>query len=810
MEDRRLETHVRVEDRSIARNIIFHYTPQFISGIDGHVSSDQPVPKGKTVLHTDGLGDLSARPVSWPVRDLTGFHPAGNPADFQRGISETFYGSSAVQLQGCTAGMHIHSYSSPVSGPCKYRLAQFLYSWPQEVFPWRYGSESRLCVGHYAAVPGSWVGDGSINYAYTVTAVLDVSTGKHLWIHMAQYDSRGNKMFVEIPTWWEEANSAIALGYYGGERYSSLMPTSHRATGQTWDDWRYYGLYISRDHLETMVNEANRRFRDLRLSADPDNYRLELFGIGPEMYTGGGVHGYMSMRIRDVWVFTWLSPWRHYRVMEKQLPRASSAPEVLQPRPCFGCTHPPRLLIITGESLGSRMAGPGIRAWEMACALAERFDVTLAAPGDPARSHPRLHVVGYEPDPFYPSLDSYVHNADVVLAMGSLFARTPRLWGLDKPTIVDLDDASELERLVRSTTIEQRHHVDLDVESVVHLSLESTIGDLFICASERQHDFWLGALLAAGRVNTVTYAQDPTLRRLIDVVPCGIPSQPPRKQRNVLRGVHSGIGPADKVVLWTEGLWEWCDPLTLVEALAEVLRVRDDVKLLFAAGRHFQPQTSSEMPIYAQTVARCRDLGLLDRHVFFIDQIPYDERGDYLVEADLGVSVHHPTIESRFASRTFLLDCVWASLPVIATTGDPGSDVIAARGLGRTVPPGDPASLAQAMLEMLEDTSLRDRPAGQVEADCCELSWMRAVEPVAAFLDRVAYAPDAIDAARKAAAARQTKVYIQQQSERIHSLEQGKQDLLEQMEKLRAHIEAIKQGRVMRLMSAVDRILGRS
>jgi flagellar motility protein MotE (MotC chaperone) len=129
--------------------------------------------------------------------------------------------------------------------------------------------------------------------------------------------------------------------------------------------------------------------------------------------------------------------------------------------------------------------------------------------------------------------------------------------------------------------------------------------------------------------------------------------------------------------------------------------------------------------------------------------------------------------------------------------------------LGRTVPPGDPASLAQAMLETLANDGLRDRMAGQVEAVRGQLSWMRAVEPVAAFLDRVAYAPDTIDAARKAAAARQTKVYIQQQSERIHSLEHGQQDLLEQVEKLRAHIEAIKQGRVMRLVSAVDRMLGR-
>ena len=48
-------------------------------------------------------------------------------------------------------------------------------------------------------------------------------------------------------------------------------------------------------------------------------------------------------------------------------------------------------------------------------------------------------------------------------------------------------------------------------------------GDFFICASEAQRDFWIGALHSRGRINPLTYADDPTLRRLIDVVPFGLP-----------------------------------------------------------------------------------------------------------------------------------------------------------------------------------------------------------------------------------------------------------------------------------------------
>ena len=478
--------------------------------------------------------------------------------------------------------------------------------------------------------------------------------------------------------------------------------------------------------------------------------------------------------------------------MQDQLAQELGVPDALQPH------HGSHLLVITHETVGPRMAGPGIRAWELARALSDRFDVTLAAPGEPARSHPDLRVVGYETDdPYYPGLDPYINNADVVLAMGSLFARIPRLRDLSKPAIVDLYDPFELEKLAQSPTVEEQYHVGMDVESVAHLRLEGAIGDFFICASERQRDFWLGTLLAAGRVNAATYVHDPTLRGLIDVVPFGIPSGPPRRRRNVLKGIHPGINSKDRVLLWNGGLWQWFDPLTLIAALVEVLRVRDDVKLFFAAGRHFDPGTVPEMPVYAQTVERCRELDLLDRHVFFGDWIPYDERGEYLSEADLGVSTHRPGLESRFASRTRLLDCVWADLPVVATAGDPVSDMIARRGLGQVVPPERPDLLAEVILSMLADDGLRGRVAQNAQAVRAELAWPRVVEPIAGFLERVAFAPDALTASRTAAESRRTVVQMEYMEAHVQHLEM-------ECDLLKDHLNDIRQGRVMRVLNAID------
>jgi len=507
----------------------------------------------------------------------------------------------------------------------------------------------------------------------------------------------------------------------------------------------------------------------------------------------------------------WLFPWRRYHVVQDQLVEELGVPKVLKPQ------HGSRLLVITHETVGSRMAGPGIRAWEMACALSDRFEVTLAARGKPERDHPGLRVVGFEvDDASYSDLDPYIDSADVVLAMGPLFTKVPQLRDLGKPAIVDLYDPFELEKLAQSHSISAHHHAGMDMESKVHLLLESAIGDFFICASERQRDFWLGTLLASGRVNTVTYAQDPTLRELIDVVPFGIPSMPPKKQRNVLRGKHPGIDCGDKLLFWNGGLWQWFDPLTLLDALADVLRVREDVKLYFAAGHHFDPDTVPGMPIYEQALERCRVLGLLDRHVFFGDWIPYDERGDYLLEADLGVSIHSPSLESRFASRTRLLDCFWAGLPVVVTSGDTLAEVVEEEGLGQVVPPQRPDLLAHAILDTLADEGIAARVAERAQRFFKLRTWRHVVEPIAAFLDRVAFAPDALEASRTAADARRIDTHVQNQADRIRHLEhqatvqtQRIATLEDDNQSLRDHIRAVSQGRVMRFMRAINIALGR-
>ena len=60
----------------------------------------------------------------------------------------------------------------------------------------------------------------------------------------------------------------------------------------------------------------------------------------------------------------------------------------------------------------------------------------------------------------------------------------------------------------------------------------------FSPASAEQRDYWLGALTAFGRLSPEAYADDRTLRRLIDLAPFGLSSAPPEHTRQVLKGAR--------------------------------------------------------------------------------------------------------------------------------------------------------------------------------------------------------------------------------------------------------------------------------
>src|SRR4051812_36936734 len=359
-----------------------------------------------------------------------------------------------------------------------------------------------------------------------------------------------------------------------------------------------------------------------------------------------------------------------------------------------------RIVVVSNDHVGSSMAGPGIRYLNFARELRGEGDVTLVVPFETD-----LEPDGFElvvADVWDPALMTpLTDGADAVVAQRLPVPTMRRLARTRTRRIYDLYAPLHIENLA----LDARQGADRQPAEASELNrLADAIvlrtGDAFVCASERQRDLWLGALLQAGRIDHDTFDRDSSLRGLIDVVPFGISPDPPVPAR-VLRGVVDGIGVDDRILVWPGGIWNWFDPVTVIDAVAELAARRSDVRLFFLGLRHPNP-TAPEMEAARRAVERAEALGLRGRAVFFNeDWVPYEERGAYLLEADLGVSAHFDDVESRFAFRTRLLDCFWAGLPVVTTSGDSMADLVERRSVGRTVPPRDVQAWADTLESLL-------------------------------------------------------------------------------------------------------------
>jgi glycosyltransferase involved in cell wall biosynthesis len=403
-----------------------------------------------------------------------------------------------------------------------------------------------------------------------------------------------------------------------------------------------------------------------------------------------------------------------------------------------------QVLLISNSVIGPEMSGPGIRCWEFARVLsvAPGLALTLATTPGVSACPP-----GGEPGfCLYAALDEgnlleLATQADVVIAPGAVVSLFPSLRGIQPPLVLDLYIPLMLEELQR-TRPESLAEQALVFDGLRRaLSAQVLAADFILCASEKQRDYWLGALSALGRVNPFTHRDDPTLRSLIDVVPFGLPAEPPRHTRQVLKGAFPGIDTNDKVLLWGGGLWDWLDTSTLLHAMASLRENRPDIKLFFMGVKHHNPQESQRRGA-RETMALASELGMTEKTVFFNDWVPYEERANYLLEADVGISLHRDHLESRFSFRTRFLDNLWAALPLIAARGDVLSQEVEKRGLGRVVEPGDVEGLVAAILEMVDRPNLREKYLPRFQKAAQAYVWTEVTRPLVAFCQLPHRAPD--------------------------------------------------------------------
>lgn len=401
-----------------------------------------------------------------------------------------------------------------------------------------------------------------------------------------------------------------------------------------------------------------------------------------------------------------------------------------------------RIAVATTDTLAARMAGPAIRAVQMATALAgDGHDVRLVTTATAVIDVPGVRVDVVD-DLGMAEVERW---CDVFVFQGFVLHRFPFLLRSEKVIVADIYDPFHLEQMEVSRDETPFRRRELVQASTAVLNEQLLRADFMLCASPKQRDFWLGHLAALGRVNPAVYDEDETLYKLIDIAPFGLPEHAPQRTRPAIKGVIPGIAATDKVVLWGGGIYNWFDPLTLIRAVHELEPAIPDLRLLFLGTKHPNPEVPA-MRMTGDARQLAADLGVAGRTVFFNDDwVEYDDRHNFLLDADVGVSTHFDHAETAYSFRTRILDYLWAGLPTVTTGGDALGDLIDAEDLGRTVPPTDVGALRDALAALLTDPTANAACRERIAAVAPRFRWSAALAPLLEFCRRPRRAPDLLD-----------------------------------------------------------------
>ncbi len=401
-------------------------------------------------------------------------------------------------------------------------------------------------------------------------------------------------------------------------------------------------------------------------------------------------------------------------------------------------TRRPHLLIVSNDVVDEKMAGPGMRYLELARALGKNVDVTLAVPSATSLQIDGLQLVRYwEERPA--SLQVLVENSDIALVSTYMVNKFPFLSATHTRLVVDLYDPTVLENLHYYLNEPMSSQQALNHHGIATTNQLLKLGDYFVCGNERQRDYWLGWLTAIGRVNPLNFQDDASLRKLIDVVGIGFPDRDLEPGNRLLRGVHPQIPSDARIVLWGGGIWNWLDPLTLIQAWPKVVQKHPTARLVFLGTRHPNPLVPvHEMAQRAQQLSA--EIGEKDRSIIFIEWVSYQERETLLNEADVGVALHPIHVETRYSIRTRMLDYLWARLPILVTDGDITSEWVRQYNLGVVVPPFEPDAVSAGLNLLLDKQKTDFAPA--FEPLFLRHRWSRVVEPLLRYCLQGGYAPD--------------------------------------------------------------------
>lgn len=335
-----------------------------------------------------------------------------------------------------------------------------------------------------------------------------------------------------------------------------------------------------------------------------------------------------------------------------------------------------RALLVCPEPLGhGQPAGVGIRFLEIARVLRDDgHAVTILSPDAGT-------LDGCKSDYINPTTVTR-HSADNDVAV--LQGHVANGFFMDAkpiPTVIDLYDPFIVENMHYFAT------QGAGVFSHDHMTLMNSLvrGDFFLCASEAQRFFYLGAMLSAGRLNPMLFDADPRAESLVRIAPFGV--QPPRavatRDRNEPQILFGGI-------------YDWYDPICAIEAIAIAREAVGGISLTFTT--HPNPEITPQGKL-AEAMAHVEKRGY--DFVRFEPWVAYEQRAEFFDRFALALLTFPRSLETDLSMRTRIYDYLWCGLPVISSSA-PGTDEILTKyHAGRVIAQDSPKAFANEVVALI-------------------------------------------------------------------------------------------------------------
>lgn len=365
-----------------------------------------------------------------------------------------------------------------------------------------------------------------------------------------------------------------------------------------------------------------------------------------------------------------------------------------------------RVLLVCPEPLGhGHPAGVGVRFTEIArVLLADGHDVTVLSPDAGKIDGCRADHISNE------SFAAHSAASDVAVLQGHV-ANAFFLHAKPVPTVIDLYDPFIIENLnywaERGAEVFQYDHLTL-MGSLVR-------GDFFLCASEAQRLFYLGLLVATGRLNPMLFEQDPRLESLIRLAPFGV--QAPR-----------ALQPQSSHDILFGGVYDWYDPVRAIEIVKLVREEIPDATLTFT--RHPNPDITPQGRL-AEAMQHAKKNRC--EFVRFEPWAAYEQRAEYFERFALALLTFPRSLETDLAMRTRIYDYLWCGLPIV-TSSAPGTDEMLVRfDAGAVIHDEATRSFAREIVAILRDRPRYDRMRDGAHRFVREHQWDRTLAPLREF-----------------------------------------------------------------------------